>query len=241
MTIAEERIEQVSSRAEATLREFGFGAHESSVVLALNQLESATVADLSTVTGIHHANLYSVLDGLVSRGLVIEHEGRPRKFEFTPLSNVRDLLSTKLDQLILDMERIQQERETKQHLPTLIYTIRGRSVVESKIQGIVSRATERILLVSPTMEMFDEPVHAALKAASERGVSIRLILSDATDLPDYKVKHRIRGDTLAINLVVDGAEALISMPDLSVCGWADNALISLQLEGFLEQTWNMSR
>ena len=241
MTIAEEKIEQVSSRAEATLREFGFGAHESSVVLALNQLESATVADLSTATGIHHANLYSVLDGLVSRGLVIEHEGRPRKFEFTPLSNVRDLLSTKLDQLILDMERIQQERETKQHLPTLIYTIRGRSVVESKIQGMVSRATERILLVSPTMEMFDEPVHAALKAASERGVSIRLILADATDLSDYKVKHRIREDTLAVNLVVDGAEALISMPDLSVCGWADNALISLQLEGFLEQTWNMSR
>jgi sugar-specific transcriptional regulator TrmB len=241
MTIAEEKIEQVSSRAEATLREFGFGAHESSVVLALNQLESATVADLSTATGIHHANLYSVLDGLVSRGLVIEHEGRPRKFEFTPLSNVRDLLSTKLDQLILDMERIQQERETKQHLPTLIYTIRGRSVVESKIQGMVSRATERILLVSPTMEMFDEPVHAALKAASERGVSIRLILADATDLSDYEVKHRIREDTLAVNLVVDGAEALISMPDLSVCGWADNALISLQLEGFLEQTWNMSR
>lgn len=241
MTIAEERIEQVSSRAEATLREFGFGAHESSVILALNQFESATVADLSTATGIHHANLYSVLDGLVSRGLVIEHEGRPRRFEFTPLSNARDLLSTKLDQLILDMERIQQERETKQHLPTLIYTIRGRSIVESKIQGMVSKATERILLVTPTLEMFDEPLHVALKTASERGVSIRLIVAEAADELDYKVEQRIREDTLAVNLVVDGAEALISMPDLSVCGWADNALISLQLEGFLEQTWNMSR
>jgi sugar-specific transcriptional regulator TrmB len=241
MTIAEERIEQVSSRAEATLREFGFGVHESSVILALNQLESATVADLFTATGIHHANLYSVLDGLVSRGLVIEHEGRPRRFEFTPLSNVKDLLSTKLNQLIRDMERIQRERDTKQLLPTLIYTIRGRSVVESKIQGMVSRATERILLVSPTMEMFDEPVHAALRAASERGVSIRMIVADATEVPDYEVQYRIREDTLAVNLVVDGSEALISMPDLSVCGWADNALISLQLEGFLEQTWNMSR
>ena len=241
MTIAEERIEQVSSRAEATLREFGFGAHESSVILALNQLEGATVADLSTATGIHHANLYSVLDGLVSRGLVIEHEGRPRRFEFTPLSNVRDLLSTKLDQLILDMERIQQERQTKQLLPTLIYTIRGRSVVESKMQGMISRASERILLVTPNMEMLDEPVHAALRIASERGVSIRLIVAEESDTPQYKVEQRIREDTLAVNLVVDGAEALISMPDLSVCGWADNALISLQLEGFLEQTWNMSR
>ncbi|MHA2354044.1 MAG: TrmB family transcriptional regulator [Candidatus Thorarchaeota archaeon] len=241
MTITEERIEQVSSRAEATLREFGFGAHESSVILALNQRESATVADLSSATGIHHANLYSVLDGLVYRGLVIEYEGRPRRFEFTPLTNVRDLLSTKLDQLILDMERIQQERETKELLPTLIYTIRGRSVVESKMQGMVSRASERVLLVTPSMDMFDEPMHAALRTASERGVQIRLIVAEVSEEPDYDVKQRIKDDTLAVNLVVDGAEALISMPDLSVCGWADNALISLQLEGFLEQTWNMSR
>ncbi|MHA2140043.1 MAG: TrmB family transcriptional regulator [Candidatus Thorarchaeota archaeon] len=231
----------MSSRAEATLREFGFGAHESSVILALNQRESATVADLSSATGIHHANLYSVLDGLVYRGLVIEYEGRPRRFEFTPLTNVRDLLSTKLDQLILDMERIQQERETKELLPTLIYTIRGRSVVESKMQGMVSRASERVLLVTPSMDMFDEPMHAALRTASERGVQIRLIVAEVSEEPDYDVKQRIKDDTLAVNLVVDGAEALISMPDLSVCGWADNALISLQLEGFLEQTWNMSR
>ncbi len=241
MITTEEKMEQVSSRAEATLREFGFGVHESSVILALNQMGSASVADLSSATSIHHANLYSVLDGLVSKGLVIEHEGRPRRFEFTPLSNVRDLLSTKLDQLILDMERIQQERETKELLPTLIYTIRGRSVVESKIQGMVSRASDRILLVTPSMEMFDEPIHSALKTASERGVSIRLIIAKESARLEYKVEQRIREDTLAINLVIDGAEALISMPDLSVCGWADNALISLQLEGFLEQTWNMSR
>ena len=81
----------------------------------------------------------------------------------------------------------------------------------------------------------------ALRSASERGVSIRLIVAEAADIPDCRFEQRIREDTLAVNLVVDGAEALISMPDLSVCGWADNALISLQLEGFLEQTWNMSR
>ena len=46
---------------------------------------------------------------------------------------------------------------------------------------------------------------------------------------------------MAINLVIDGTEAVISMPDLSVCGWANNALISLQFEGFLEQTWNISK
>lgn len=242
MTVAsEERIEHVSSRAGAILRELGFGAHETSVVLALNQMESASVADLSSATGIHHANLYSILEGLVSRSLVIEHEGRPRRFEFAPISHMRDLFLTKLDQVIQDLERIQSERESKQALPTLIYTIRGRPAIESKIQGMVSRAKERILLATPSMETFGEPIHAALRNAAERGVDIRLILAQEAEGLDYKVHQRVREESQAINLVTDGEEALISMPDLSVCGWADNALISLQLEGFLEQTWKISR
>lgn len=242
MTLAsEERIEHVSSRAGSILRELGFGAHETSVILALNQIESTSVADLSSATGIHHANLYSVLEGLVSRGLVIEHEGRPRKFEFAPLSHMNDLLITKLDQLIHDLERIQSERESKEALPTLIYTIRGRPVIESKIQGMVSRAKERILLASPSMDVFGEPIHMTLSNASDRGVDIRLILSQEAKNLGYKAHQRVREESQAINLVIDGEEALISMPDLSVCGWANNALISLQLEDFLEQTWKMSR
>ena len=49
MTLSSEKTaEEISARASSSLRELGFGAHETAVILALNQLESATVADLGT-------------------------------------------------------------------------------------------------------------------------------------------------------------------------------------------------
>ena len=81
----------------------------------------------------------------------------------------------------------------------------------------------------------------ALSSAAGRKVAIRAILGTQDEQTDFKLEQRIKEEALAINLVVDGEEALISMPDFSVCGWADNPLIALQFESFLEQTWNLAR
>ncbi len=241
MTLAsEERLEDAESRANALLRELGFGVHETSVIIALNQVESSTVSDLSSATGIHHANLYTVLDGLVSKGLVIAHEGRPRTYEFAPLSHMQDLLSSKIEQIVIDLEVIQSKSKRETAIPTLIFTISGRVDVETKMLGMISKATERVLLVAPSMALLGNSIHGALGDAANRGVKVRLVLAEPVRT-DYPFEQRTKEDTLAANLVVDGSEALIAMPDLSVCGFADNTLIALQLEGYLEQTWNMAR
>ena len=237
----DEKIEDIATRAHSILRDLGFGAHETEVILALNQLESCTVSDISTATGIHHANLYTILNSLESKGLVASNDGRPRVFEFTPLSHLEDVFSSKVTQLIQDLERLQQERGPKGIAPTLIFTIRGRAEVQAKLYSMIYKTKERIVLVASNPSELGESVIDALKAASKRGVAIRAIFRDAPVDFDFQMQQRIKEDALAVNLVIDGVEAMISMPDLSVCGWADNALISLQLEGFLEQTWNMAR
>jgi sugar-specific transcriptional regulator TrmB len=126
-------------------------------------------------------------------------------------------------------------------IPALIYTIRGNSAVTAKMLSMIERASENILLVAPTLNDFEEQILHALNNAGQRGVKIRAILGTATVHGISNFQQRIKEDTLAIDLVRDSEEALISMPDLSICGWADNPLISMQLEGFLEQTWEMSR
>ena len=241
MTLArEERLEDAESRANSLLRELGFGVHEASVIIALNQVDSGTVSDLSTATGIHHANLYAVLDGLVSKGLVIAHEGRPKVYEFSPLPHVKDLLSSRVEQIVQDLELIQTQSKRETATPTLIFTISGRIDVETKMLGMISKATKRVLLVAPSMALLGNSIHGALGDAASRGVKVRLVLAEPLKT-DYPFEQRTKEDTLAANLVVDGSEALIAMPDLSVCGFADNTLIALQLEGYLEQTWNMAR
>ena len=232
--------DEITNRAGTTLRELGFGAHETAVILALNMTESATVSDLADETGIHHANLYSVLDALVGKGYVVIQQGRPKVYQFAPLSHLKETLTSKLRQLFEGLTKLQETRTSSTAIPALIYTIRGNSDVMSKMLSMISRAEDTILLVAPKLEDFGERVLAALNEAARRGVKIRSILGTKSDLKIPNFQQRIKA-TQAIDIVIDSEEALISMPDLSVCGWADNPLISIQLEGFLEQTWQMSK
>ncbi|MHA1928023.1 MAG: TrmB family transcriptional regulator [Candidatus Thorarchaeota archaeon] len=233
--------ETIKTRTTENLRFLGFGVHESLVIIALNQMASGTVADLSVKTGIHHANLYSILEGLEGRGLAVCNNGRPRIYQFAPLAHLEDFLSTKLNQLMADLKHLQEDRETTGASPALIYTIRGRSDVQSKMLSMISQSTEKIILTGPNLEDLGVTIIDALKSASERDVEIRCIVAEPIKDPGFKLHSKIKDDSLAVNLVVDGLEAVIAMPDLSVCGWTDNPLISLQLEGFLEQNWKLAR
>jgi len=242
MTLSSEKTaEEISVRASSSLRELGFGVHETAVILALNQLESASVADLSTETGIHHANLYAVLDSLVGRGLVVLLSGRPKTYQFSPLVHVKEMFSTKLNQLLHDLQKLQDTRQITGVIPSLIYTIRGSADVLAKMLAMIERAKESIFIVAPDLDDFGMTVLEYLRKAKTRGVKIRAILGKTPGEADFKIQYRIKEDTLAVDVVIDSIEALIAMPDLTVCGWADNALISMQLEGFLQQSWKLSR
>lgn len=230
-------MENTVSRVSEVLRDLGFGAHEAEVIIALNRLESATVSELSSVTGIHHANLYTILDGLVGKGIVVSSGGRPRVYGFAPLSHLKDLLSTRVNQLIADLKQLQKNREPSQVVPALVYTIRGMSEVHAKMLRMLDNSKNRIMIAAPSLLELGDSIIKALQLASERRVVIRAIFGTKSTTHGFNIQQHIKDDTMAINLVVDGEEAMISMPDLSVCGWVDNSLISLQLESFLEQTW----
>lgn len=235
-----QRFQELGTRTNALLRELGFGFHEAMVIIALSQVESSAVSDLSTVTGIHHANLYSVLDGLVAKGIVMAHEGRPKVYEIAPLNHFRDLLTSRVDRVVEDLELIQSQSKREVAVPTLIFTISGKLDVEMKILGMMAKAKGKILLSAPNMPQLGGSINAALIDAADRDVEVRLILTEPVQT-DSSFEQRIKRNTHAVNLVVDREEALIAMPDLSVCGFADNTLIALQLEDYLEQTWNMAR
>ncbi|MFW9961243.1 MAG: TrmB family transcriptional regulator [Candidatus Thorarchaeota archaeon] len=242
MTLSsEKKADDVTARASSFLRELGFGVHETAVILALNAQESATVADLYAETGIHHANLYAVLDSLIGKGLVVLHQGRPKVYQFAPLAHVKEMFSSKTEQVLQDLKTIQESRKTKDILPALIYTIRGNADVLAKMIAMINRAENSIFLVAPDLESLGMVIIEHLQQALERGVKVQAILGKRSDETHPKIQYRIKRNTLAIDLVIDSIEALISMPDLSVCGWADNALISMQLEGFLQQSWELAK
>ncbi|RDE11612.1 MAG: hypothetical protein C4K48_11200 [Candidatus Thorarchaeota archaeon] len=232
--------DEVRIRASSCLRELGFGAHETAVILALIGQESATVADIYAETGIYHANLYAVLDTLIGRGLVVLQQGRPKVYQFAPLAHIEEMFSSKLEQLLRDLKFLQESSKSRITTHALIYTIRGSTDVLAKIVAMIGRAEKSIFLVAPDLDSLGMMVREKLLEAKERRVKIRAILGRKLDTSELGIPYRTRTDTQAVDLVIDSIEALISMPDLTVCGWADNALISTQLEGFLEQSWKSS-
>ena len=173
--------------------------------------------------------------------MVVVNEDRPKVFEMAPLSHLKEQLSIKVDQLIKDLESIQRERTARKAMPTLIYTIRGRSEVEAKLLAMLRKATQHIMLVAPDLDVLGDAVLDALHSLEDQGLSVRMILGRPSKTQMSRARIRIKEDTLAVDLVIDSQEALISMPDLTICGWTDNELISFQLEGFLEQTWNIAK
>jgi len=48
-----------------------------------------------------------------------------------------------------------------------------------------------------------------------------------------------RKGLIATDVIVDGASALIAAPDLSACGYTDNASLAKHLENFLEIIRNL--
>ncbi|RLI57180.1 MAG: hypothetical protein DRP09_04045 [Candidatus Thorarchaeota archaeon] len=240
-SVVEDGLKRTTTRATDLLRELGFGAHEAAVIVALTALGSATVSGISAETGIHHANLYTVLDALSHRGLVVSQEGRPRVYRIPSLSHMEEMLIAKVRQLREDLEELHKTRHERREIPTLIYTVRGEVDVVAKIVGLIERAVETLLVVAPSLDALGERVLQSIAEATKRGVRIRAILAEPTSFDTAGMEQRIKRDTMAIDMVADSKEALISMPDLSVCGWADNPFISVQLEGFLEQTWQNSK
>jgi hypothetical protein len=107
--------------------------------------------------------------------------------------------------------------------------------------AMINRAEKAIFLVVPDLDSLGLAFHEHLQHAQARGVKIHAILGKNPENTQLDIRYRIKRNTLAIDLVIDSIEALISMPDLSVCGWADNALISMQLEGFLQQSWELAK
>ncbi|UCE09327.1 MAG: TrmB family transcriptional regulator [Candidatus Thorarchaeota archaeon] len=236
-----EAHESTALRAVRLLRELGFGAHETEVILSLNRTGSCTVAEISEATGIHHANLYGVLESLDKRGLVVRTGARPRTYEFASLSHVEDMFSTRVTQLIDDLEKLQAERSKLEPLPTLIYTIRGQADVLAKMHNMVAKAKTSIMFVASCLSELEGSFLESLEHAAKRGVKIRIIAGEKPSKIEFEAEIRLKRNTLAINLITDSDEALIAMPDFSVCGWADIPMIAHQLEEFLNQTWGLSK
>jgi phosphatidylserine/phosphatidylglycerophosphate/cardiolipin synthase-like enzyme len=126
------------------------------------------------------------------------------------------------------------------HEAELVYTVRGREKVLTKIYEMIACAAESIVLVAPTTALEDARLLELLEGALARGVEVKAVGDEgaAGMLPPGT---EIRTGTLvAVDLLVDGKAALISLPDYTACGWIDSPAVASHFKQFLDLLWSAS-
>jgi sugar-specific transcriptional regulator TrmB len=204
------------------LRKLGLNQYEAQAYLALSS-GASTAGELSEAANIPRARAYDVLQQLQNNGFVAIQASRPVRYSALPiLEAVKTLKSKRQKDLSDELKKIEELggglHERIRKMPTrekaaeeVVWTLKGRDAIYSKIASMVQKA-KRHVIISSTKEGMDNKlkVHGMdLERAKQRGAEVVLV-SDAQSPILEKAKFAlIHQNQLPSRLVVADDEALV--------------------------------
>lgn len=211
------------------LGHLGFSEYEAKAYLALLHKSPLSGYAIARISGVPRSKIYEVLGNLVERGDVFLSCGEPVQYAPKPpeelLASRRQMIEKQLSDAELGLREF-----AVQNTPTdLLWDIRGRTEILFRINEVISRAQDQLLL-----QFFDEDVdeiRSSLEKAAARGVEISAIVYGDLQLPYAKIyrhdpgKEEILADYGSRWMIVsmDGQEivtGIISLGKDSRAAWS---------------------
>lgn len=223
------------------LKGFGLSSYEAGAYAVLLRLGSTDASAVAHKASIPFGRVYDVLNGLVERGLLTMHEGRPKQYRAVQPRVAMSLLlaqrKRELDDRYAELTRLASELEKRlspkvKKDPSSFYSA---SVGEAEARTfLIEKLAEATQTMDVNLEVQrvtpqDEELFHALVGAVERGVRTRILVREA-DIPNIlesTVNEAIArtmlphlGKTLHVRVmegeqvpfaVVDGEKALLGM------------------------------
>lgn len=222
------------------LQNLGLTRYEALCYVTLAKLGPSYPRKVASEAGIPHPNAYEALRRLEGKGWVELVKKRPSTYRARKPESVKESLASNIDETFDSLSMVYNAAPAEE--TELVYTLRGKERVLSKIHEMIEGARESAILVSPTMGLEDERTLELLRIALKRGVKVRAILDEEGKrkavLP-AGVEVRT-GNLVAVDVLVDDKVALISLPDYSACGWVDSPQVAGHFKQFLELMWSNS-
>ena len=220
------------------LRSLGLTAYEARCYVSLAGLGPADPRKVASEARIPYPSAYEALKGLAALGWVDLVVRRPATYRARRPDSVREMVNSRIGETFDSLERVYSPEPVEE--AELVYTLRGREKVLTKVYEMLRSAKESVVLVSPAAGLEDARLLELLEGAIGRGVNVRAIGDEeASGLLPPGVEIRT-GNLVAIDLLVDGKTAMISLPDYSACGWIDSPAVASHFSQFLELLWNTS-
>lgn len=220
------------------LRDLGLTRYEAMCYISLLGLGPADPRTVAADAGIPHPNSYESLRRLERRGWVELVTKRPASYRARRPDVIKEMIASRLETTFEVLSRLYRAVPAAE--AEMVYTLRGRDKVLSKVYEMIEGARQSLVLVSPTLGL-EERVLRLVREAVARGVTVRAIVDEAgARLLPGRVEVR-SGNLIAIDILADDTTAMISLPDYSACGWVDSPQVASHFKQFLELMWSNSR
>jgi HTH-type transcriptional regulator, sugar sensing transcriptional regulator len=218
------------------LRKLGLTSYEARCYVFLVKLGPSDPRKVAANASMPYPSSYEALKRLGDLGWVELVRRRPAVYRARDPATIFGEIQSKLKETFASLEAMYKATPAAQ--AELVYTLRGRDRVLSKLVEMIRGAKTSMMLVTPaeTLEGSDTLLEELRKAAL-RGVGIRL-MTDEKDLKGLPAEVEARtGGIVAFDLLVDDSTALIGLPDLSAAGWVESSAVASHFMQFLELLW----
>jgi sugar-specific transcriptional regulator TrmB len=176
------QMSRIDENLHRILKDHGLTEYEIKTYLKLVFDGPATPFEISESVQIPYARVYGTLEGLEKRKWIRARPGRPVVYESNPPRSVAELeLEQKQSEMVAftnlmkqDLQAIYERREVVKNIS--LWVIHGGDKISEKIGEIVSTAKTRAYLQFATLIPKDvDDLRSSLKAARERGVSVKIL------------------------------------------------------------------
>ena len=221
----------------AELRKLGLTSYEAKCYVFLVKMGPSDPRKVASKASVPYPSAYEALRRLQGLGWVELVTRRPAVYRARDPGTILNEEQSRLQVTFHALEEMYKATPADQ--AELVYTLRGKDRVLSKLVEMIKGARSSMMLVTPaeTIEASSTLLEEIRKAAS-RGVEIR-VMTDQEDLKGLlpaKVEART-GSIVAFDLLVDDSTALIGLPDLSAAGWVESSAVASHFMQFLELLW----
>ena len=230
-------LEKEYEKVARTLESIGLSSYEARGYVALVAHGFGSAETIAETARIPRTSAYKVLQSLCNKGFAISTRGRPTIFKPESPGKVKDRVIEHLEDTFAKLDLLHEVLRKKGE-PQLVYTISSKPRVLEKIGELLETASETFMVSTPTFSEIRETLGKKVDQAMARGIKVTVITEPGQKIPDGATAVYRKG-LIATDVIVDGASALIASPDLTACGYTDNASLSRHLENFLEIIMNL--
>jgi sugar-specific transcriptional regulator TrmB len=225
-------VSQEYRRAILVLERVGLTSYEARAYIALVARGYGDAATIAQAAGIPRTSAYKVLESLAQKGYAFATGGKPSLFKPHPPLEVAEKLKTDIHEVFEKLEALRQI-VADQGEPQLVYLLNGKEKVLGKLGEMLDKAAKTFILTAPQIAELREELGKKIANALKRGVEVTFITGPAQKIPEG-VRYLSRQNILAIDVLADGAHALLASQNLEACGFTDNPILAQHLKQFLD-------